>query len=251
MTTATNTFKPFLVESTLSMHHTNIFRVVEVSEEVGRERVERLLELLPLRFEVRKRRSSMDSDRLHEPVEVYVEGTIVSIYPSVGRIISNTSMASWQHRGVTSQIQVDNIMDTTSPGKGQLRSCIHFNPKIFGVEGWPSNDSEIEVDLHTFPKSVVDELEIPELSFSKGQVRDLLRLISRGEKLTAEHVNKWGDLIYFAVATLRAYYENPGAPVSDNVRQYYASCWRQIDAARTSQLYAAALEDLIWSITQE
>lgn len=249
-TATQNTFKPFLVEG--GRNSKNIFRVLEMTEGVTREQIERLLENLPIGFQLRK--DDSDSfDTINEPLEVGVNGGIVYIYPPRHRAIVCTTFDSWKSADVVSKIRVDNVMDTVSPGDGQLRTCVHFDPKIFGIEGWPgTEEKELELDIHVYPKTKTAEPKLKALSFQKREVRKLLELIAGGERqLTVEQLGKWRELIMYAVMRMRANYENPDVPEDYSVRVYYKSHWQEIAAARNDEELIRALDSLAGAIQWE
>ncbi|MBI4181987.1 MAG: hypothetical protein HY520_03395 [Candidatus Aenigmarchaeota archaeon] len=239
-----NTFKPFLVEGGCGGE--NIFRVVETDEDIPREQVEKLLGRLPIGFQLREE-SATTAEKLNEPLEVYVHGVIVSIYPPRHRILACTTFDSWRSADVVSRMRVDNVMDTVSPGHGQIRTCVHFDPKIFGIEDWPNtNTAELVVEIHVFPRRKESK---PELEAPVVDVSDLLELIAGGEKqITAEQLEQWRELIMYAVMSMRACYENPDIPKNDPVRVYYKPCWAKIAKARGDEALISALEYLRVSI---
>lgn len=144
-------FKPFLIAG--GHGGKEIFRVVELLERVRREQIEQLLEKLPIRFQIRDTTTGCS---LNEPLEVEVNSTIVRIYPPPGRMLTCTSFAWWHSVDeLLKQTRVDNLMDCDHPGGGQIRSCVHFDPVIFGITDWPVSTpgAEIELDIFVYPRS--------------------------------------------------------------------------------------------------
>ncbi len=247
--TTNEAFKPFLVQG--GRDQRTIFKVLNLYEGISREMAEQLLERLPIGFQVRKD-SRIHSEDLQEPLEVRFTQSIVEIYPMHNRIIACTSLDSWKSESIVRQMHVDNLMDTTCPGRGQVRSCIHFSPDILGVLGWPG-DREIEIDIFVFPRTKPDEPQIKAPVFGKHELRDLLKLIMGSEdRLTAEKIRQWHVIIFYAVATMRACYENPNVPEDDPVRAYYKPHWDELDEAQgDSRKMVVALESLCTSIQME
>ena len=243
---AENSFKPFLVEG--GSGGDDVFRVINIAGDVSREQVEALLEKLPISFTLRKKPSPGES--LNEPIEVDVCDGIVYIYPPRHRMLTCSTLDSWESREEVGRMHVDNVMDMDSPGKGQIRTCIHFDPKILGIEGWPGTEEiELEVDIFVYPRTKEDEPKLNPPIFGKYDLRDLLTLIAGpGKQLKAESVGKWRGLIMYAVRCVRANYENPDVPEGDSTRAYYARCWRQIDTAKSDEELVIALSDLSSSI---
>lgn len=241
MNTATGekVFKPFLVEGQ------NIFRVVESDENVARAQIERLLEKLPIYFHIQKDSLATSQENVNEPLEVRIAGAIVSIYPPRYRIIACTTL-NGESNGIVNKMRVDNMMDTTCPGQGQLRSCIHFDPKIFVIESWGDTAlNEIELDIYVYPKTKIEEPKVEAPSFGKFEVRRMLELIAGGEqKLTVEQLSQWRKIVMYAVKSMRACYENPYVDKKYPVRVYYQSCWTKIEAADTDEKMIEALENL-------
>lgn len=212
-------FKPFLVESGNSRR--NIFRVVSVTEGVYREQIEKLLENLPVVFQIRKDFSS-SAESINEPLEVYVHGSIISIYPPRRRMAVCTTFG-------LSKMQVDNVMDMVCPGRGQIRTCVYFNLKILGIESWSNTERiSIKVDMYVYPKSKIEEPIIEPPTFGKWDVRNLLELIAGGDKdITVEQLHKWRKLIMYAVKSMRSLYENPDVAEDYPIRLYYKPCWER------------------------
>jgi hypothetical protein len=237
-------FKPFLVEG--GRDGKNIFRVIEIEANgVRREHVEKLLEKLPIGFYICTK-SSWSCDHINEPLEVYVHGLIVSIYPPKHRIVNCANLDSWGSAEVVGKMHVDNLADLGVPRKGQVRSCIHFSPTVLGIEDWPIESSgEIEVDIFAYPITKTEEVVIKPLSFSKFEVRKLLNLIAgQGKSLTVNQLNDWRELIMFAVASMRSGYENPETPKDAPERVYYKEEWVAISVAKDEGELVKALEGL-------
>lgn len=236
---------PFLVEG--GRNGKNIFRVVQVSEGIPRQSIERLLQRLPIGFQLRKNFST-EAEDLNEALEVYADGVIISIYPPRHRVVVCTSFDSWKSADVVRNMHVDNVMDTECPGNGQLRTCVHFDQAILGIEDWPDPlaPRELEVDLYVFPKGTESERTPKTPSFDKRKLRELLELIAGGERhLTVEQLNKWRELIVYAMNSMRSSYENPDTPEHYPVRVYYRPCWAKIEAAEEDdQALVEALETL-------
>jgi len=249
-----NAGKPYLVEG--GRDGKNIFRVVEANSNAPqwqRWQIEKLLQNLPIGFELRKDLSP-NAERLNEPLEVHVSGMIVRVYPPRHRVVACTTFDSWNSAPVVSKMHVDNVMDTTCPGNGQLRTCVHFDPAILGIEGLTaSSDTEIEVDVHVFPLEEERAPKLKPLSFGKRDVEKLLKLISGSDgRLTVDQVREWRELITYAVKSMRAFYETPDRAEDDSVRLYYRSCWEEIEAAgNNGEKLASALEGLRSSIEWE
>lgn len=245
------TLAPFLVES--GQRGGNIFRVVSVADGVTREQIETLLTKLPIRFKIHRFPSCYQEHSINEPLEVHVEGSIVYIYPTKDRIIACTTLDSWGSADVVSQMHVDNMMDTLSPGRGQLRTCIHFDPKVLGIEGWPNTSeatAELEVDIHVYSigKTLEPQMRPPQLD--KFQLRDLLQLIAGKERsISVRQFDRWRDLIMYSVAHMRFVYE--GMPGDDPTRDYYGMVWREFDAATDSEGVVRALDSLVSAINYQ
>lgn len=242
-------FKPYLVEG--GRDGKDIFRIVEVREDVTREQVEQLFEQLPIGFCLRKEGWQVGDEILKEPLEVYVEGAIVSVYPPRHRVITCTSVSSWKHAEVVSKMKVDNIADLTPHGQGQVRSCIHFDPQILGIANWPNTtDVELELDIFVYPKGTERERKLKPPSFGKHELRNLLNLIAGKEgELTPQLIGEWRELILYAVGSMRSFYDNLDIPEDNSTRQYYERCWRQIEEAHgDNEKLASALGSLIISI---
>jgi len=244
-------FKPFLVEG--GGNGKNIFRIVEMTRGVTRKQIEKLFEKLPISFDLRKE-CLMGSESLNEPLEVFVAGPIIYIYPPRHRVIVCTSFNSWRFTDVVTKMHVDNMMDMTTSGRGQIRSCVHFDPAILNIKDWPetAHDSEIEIDMFVHPKEKRSEPEFKAPSFSKWDVRRLLELIAGGEKrLTVKQLRKWRDLIMYAVRSMRSCYENPDVAEDYPVRVYYKPYWEEIEAAKDDSQLVGALEGIRSAIKWE
>lgn len=244
-------FKPFLVEG--GRDGKNIFRIVEMTQGVTREQIEKLFEKLPIGFNLRKE-CLIGSEDLNEPLEVSVIGPIIYIYPPRHRVVVCTTLDSWRSADVVSKMHVDNVMDMTTSGRGQIRSCVHFDPAILGIEDWPetTHASEIEIDMFVYPREKGSEPDLKPPSFGKWDVRKLLELIAGGERrLTVERLRDWRGLIMYAVGSMRSCYENPDVPEDYEVRLYYAPYWKEIEAARDDSYLIEALEGLRGAIQCE
>ncbi len=238
--------KPFLVEG--GPGGMQIFRVVEVEENIPHGLIERLLERLPILFHLCE---DVEGGHgvLHGPVDVHVQRNLLRIYPSRHRIIACTSFCGLDPNRST--MRVDNVMDTLFPGRGQLRTCVHFNPGALGVTGWPiAGTEELELDIHMYPEGTEREQKLKVPSFNNHEVKELLDLIAGGgQTITVEQVQKWRRIILFAVASMRSGYENPDVPEDYPVRVYYKPVWEAIDAAKGSDgELVKALEQLRSSI---
>jgi hypothetical protein len=243
------TFKPYLAEG---FKGKNIFRIAETDNNISREDIEKLFDKFPVLFHLRAA-SSINADNLNEPLEVYVGGAVVSIYPPKNRIIVCTTFDSWGSAEIVSKMHFDNIMDTTFPGNGQLRTCVHFDPKLFGLKYTPCKIvAEMEIDIFVYPRGKVNETKLKAPTFGKFEVRKLLELIAGGEKmLTIEQIGQWRSLITYAVRSMRSCYENQDTPEDYPIRVYYKPCWTEIDVAKDDQALANALEGLRGSIEWE
>lgn len=243
-------FRPFLIEG--DGEGKNIFRVVECDNKVSRENAENLLSQLPIRFQVR-RDSSLSAESLNEPLEVRIPGgSIIYIHPPRHRILACTSFEAPSADNVIGKMHIDNVMDTTFPGNGQLRTCVHFNPKIFGIRNWAdTGETELEVDIHVYPKDTVPEIRAPR--FGKWDVRSLLEMIAGGENyLSMEQLKRWRELIMFAVKSMRSCYENPDTAEDYPIRVYYKPYWAEIEAVgEDDKKLVIALEQLRCAIQME
>lgn len=221
-------FKPFVVASE---EEETIFRVVEMDEEISREAITKILEKLPIRFSICKTGEAENFDSINEPLEVSASAEVIYIYPPKHRMISCTHTWSTSDDDLIRKMNFDNVMDMENPGHGQLRTCIHFDPKIFLTE-WRSKKpvDEIEVDIHVYPEGKTKELRIEPPRLDVGE---LLSLIAGGEEKTlkAEQVESWEDLIMYAVVRMKYAYENPDVSEDDDRRLYYKPCWERIEAA--------------------
>ena len=242
-------FKPFLVENDSG---TNIFRVMNLPDDLTRGFPEKLLERLPVCFKIQKELSS-SGEYINEPLEVYIHGLVVYIYPPRHRVITCATFNSWEHEDVVSKMHVDNVMDISLPGNGQIRSCVHFDPKIIGIEGWPGTESnELEVDMFVYPKDKENETRLQAPIFGKHELRSLLELIAGGEnRLTTDQLNRWRGLVLYAVNCMKACYENIDTPEDYPVRVYYKKNWARIAEAKNDEDLADALEDLRGDIQWE
>ncbi len=244
------THKSFLVEG--GRDKRSIFRVVVMEGGVTRRQVETLLCSLPIGFNIYPEGVS-DASCVNEVLDVYVSGGIITIHPPRFRIIGCTTFDSWGANALTSKMRVNNVMDMMSPGYGQIRTSVHFDPRIFGINGWPNTeDLELELDIHVYPKTRSEEPKIKPLSFSKFEVRKLLELIAGGERaLTVDQFDDWRDLVMVAVMSMKANYENPHRDKKDPVSVYYRECWERIARAKTDEKMVEALESLRSSIRWE
>lgn len=250
-------FRPFLVESE---RYKNIFRVVELEGGATRKQIGKLLENLPISFRLGQN-LSLNGESINEPLEVYACGVIVYIYPPRHRVIACTTFDSWRSASTISKMHLDNVMDTAFPGHGQLRTCVHFDPKILGIKNWPNKSTpgakiaeiELEIDIHVFPKDKEKEPKLKAPAFDKRDVRKLLELIAGGDRrLSAERLHQWRELIMYAVKIMRSCYENPDTPEDYPVRVYYKPCWAEIEAAgEDDKKLIEALENLRVSIQEE
>lgn len=243
----TAVFKPFLVEG--GRDSKNIFRIIEITDEVSREQIEKLFEKLPMGFQLR-RESSESIEDLNEPLEVYVSGGIIRIYPQQHRFIACANLDSWNSASVVSQMHVDNIADFGTPHRGQIRSCVHFFPTILGIEGWPhSQDTELEIDIFAYPVSKIDEIKLIPPRFGKFEVEKLLKLIAGGDRdLTVKQLQDWRELIMYAVMMMRSNYERPDVPEDYSTRKYYKANWKAIEESKNDEELARALNSLRGSI---
>jgi len=150
-------------------------------------------------------------------------------------------------------MHVDNVMDMTMPGSGQIRSCVHFDPRIIGIEGWPGTHSnELEVDVFVHPKDKMNEIKLQAPTFGKQEVRSLLELIAgREDRLNADQLSRWRELILYGVNCMKACYENPDVPEDYPVRVYYKKNWSRIEGAKNDEELANALEELRGDIQWE
>lgn len=246
--------KPFLVENA----NGTIYRIVELGEKITKEHIAPILEKLPISFSLRKN-TSLSSDTLNEPLEVYARARVIYIYPPRHRMIACTHFDSWNSHEIVSKMHVDNVMDVETMeqivGNSQIRSCVHFDPKIFGIENYPGNakGEEIEVDLFVYPESKEREPKLKTLSFGKHNIRSLLEMIAGGDKsLTTKQFAIWRELIMYAALSMKANYEHPDVPEDYNVRLYYKECWQKIDeAGNDPKKMVDALEYLRISIQHE
>lgn len=247
---APQVFKPFLVES--DPRFRNIFRVNSLSENVTREQVEKLLENLPIRLYL-KTDFSLATEGLLEPLEVEIKGKVVSIYPPEDRVFACVTLDSWENHEIVSKMHIDNMPDMLNPGNGQIRSCIHFDPAIFGIEGWDgAYRSKIEVDIFVFPKNKESEKKPEPPTLDKFQLSDLLELIAGGKhQLELGQLRKWRELIMYCVDSMRLIYGNCDI-VSPSAFSCYQPCWQEIDAAAQDDTkLIAALETLRQAIEWE
>lgn len=244
-------FKPYLVEG--GYKGQNIFRIMEEAEGISRESITNLLEQLPVSFDL-KMRHEIDKgnigEKINEPLEVYLSPQIIYIYPGRERILSSISMESPSSNQVIKEIFVDNLVDIICPGRGQLRSCIHFDPKILGVENWPVED--IEVDMYIYPKDETERIQIKPFIFGKREVLTLLDKIAGGEKrLVEQDLKDIKSFVMYAVTTMRSRYENPDVAEDYGVRLYYKEDWVKIFAAKNDTELVKALNELRTSIRFE
>lgn len=127
------------------MYAQNRFRIMEIMGDVSQAQAERLLNRLPINFHVRMGLSVNDASA-SEPLEVYVCGPIVSIYPSKDRVIA-VAMLAWPGGAMRGE-----CVDMQIPGGGQVKTSIRFAPEVLGIE-WPSLISgQLAVDIHVYPK---------------------------------------------------------------------------------------------------
>lgn len=250
-TTTASAFKPFIVEGGQGGKH--MFRVVSMEDGITRQQTEQLLEKLPVGFLLQKK-AGCNQERINEPLEVYVGKGITRIYPPRHRTLVTVNVDSWTSGDVVRMMHIDNLFDRVYPG-GQIRACIHFNPKVLGIEQWPDDpNSEIEIDIFAEPKSREGEIHPTPPDFDKWKVRNLIRMIAGGDydKLTVEQYKEWDELIHYAVQRMRAIYESPDRALDDPLRKYYNHSWRQIDDARgSSNKMVRALISLASAISSE
>ena len=241
-----NTFMSFIVGG--SSDNATVFRVVDivkeiVGETVSIEAVEQLLTQLPIQFSLRKD-ASIYSEALNEPLEVYIAGTIISIYPPPNRIITCTIVKSVKNDERVKYLGLDNVMDLTFPGDPQVRTCLHFSPTLFGINNWCADKGigEVEVDIHVYPRGKDNEIKIKEPHID---LRKLLDLIAGGEQpLSKLQYREWHDLIKYAIAKMKACYENDQVEADYPVRVYYKPYWDELAEAITELDYMVALERL-------
>lgn len=89
-------------------------------------------------------------------------------------------------------------------------------------------------------------------AFHKAKMRALLELIAGGEReLTVAQLNKWRDLILYAVSSMRSEYENRRVAKNYDARVYYQPCWKRIEEAKDDVAMVEALESLRGSIQFE
>ncbi|MDO8583859.1 MAG: hypothetical protein Q7R83_01635 [bacterium] len=243
-------FKPFLVEG--GRGGKVVFRVIELDAHISRDKIERLLERLPVGFSLRQR---LTDPSINEPLEVRVSGVIVSIFPPRGRILVYADFDSWNN-DACSKMHVDNLFDLSHPGNGQIRACVHFAPSVLGIDGWAwgnETDSEIEIDIHAFPINRGNEPPLDALYLDKFHVRDLISLVAGGDdkNLPVEAFQKFRDVLLYTAETVRRSYENGNLPPEAHVRRYYAPVWQQLQTAKSDEERAAALTDLRDSIKME
>ncbi|MCI0566267.1 hypothetical protein L0Y46_03660 [bacterium] len=252
--TAENAFAPFWVVG--GRDGKNIFRVTELPDDIKREQIERILRALPISFELRRNLEN-NSEILREPLEVLMRASVLYVYPPNGRVIACTTFDSWGSEHVVRQMHVDNVMDMTFPGYGQIRTCVHFDPSILGIRDWPERvqSVELELDIHVFPRVVTEAPKIEPLVFDKFKLRDLLDTIMGADKpFTAMALSQWREIVMYAVATMRAMYESPHVSEDYPLSAYYADCWQRIDfasASRDDEELASAIEYLRDSIKVE
>jgi len=242
-------FKPYIVEG--SIDGENLFRIVEVDEGPTRADIEQLLECLPVGFNLRSNAEEVIDVR--EALNVHVSAQLIHIYPPRGRVIMCTRLDAWKMEHIVGKIHVDNLVDLTCPGSGQIRSCIHFDPKILGVHNWPLHDfAELEISMYAYPREKTQEPKITIPRFGKFEVRNLLELIAGESLLTKEQLQQWRDLIMCAVQSMRACYERPDVDPQYPVRVYYQPCWKKIDeAGKDDAKMIEALEHLLSLIQME
>jgi hypothetical protein len=248
-----DTFRSFLVDG--GRDRKNIFRVIALTGGVTRKQIEKLLENLPIGFRLGKDILPRAFEDLNEPLEVRVDGAVISIYPPRHRVIANTAFDSYRRREVTSLMNMDNVMDTFDPGHGQIRTCVHFDPAILGITDWANlSIGQVEVDFHVYPESKTREPNLKAPTFSKGDTLSLLDLIAGGreERLTVAQLQQWRELIMYAVMSLYHHYENPNVAEDDPTRVYYRPCWAEIEAAgKDDEKLITALEKLMGMIEMQ
>ncbi|MDO8600948.1 MAG: hypothetical protein Q7R73_05115 [bacterium] len=245
-------FKPFLVES--DYEHKNHFRIVELDTEITKAQAAKFLEKLPICFDVALSHNDpkeLSATSVDEPLEVHVSSQIVSIYPPKERFLSSAAFRSGC-TALTRRMDVDNLFYSANPGDTQIRSCVHFNPSVLGVRGWPASagekEREVEVDIYRYPYGKSNYTPRP---FPRIDIEDLLELIAGGENasLSVERLEKWKDLVKYAVTKMRECYTKEKNPEKGSVEEYYQECWQKIDAAKDDEKkMVAALEFLRESI---
>lgn len=79
-------------------------------------------------------------------------------------------------------------------------------------------------------------------------MRELLELIAGGERaLSIDQLEKWRELIIYAVNSMRLEYENHRVSKDYDVRIYYRPCWKRIEEAKDDVAMVEALESLrVW-----
>lgn len=252
MSTATatqNVFKSFLVEG--GRDSKIVYRVIEASHDISRQKIEMLLENFPVWLDLRKEFSATDA--LREPIEVYVSSSIISIYPPRHRVLAHVTFPSSKFVPVVKEMHIDNAPDMVFPGHGQIRTCVHFEPKLFGIDTWVDGHSSMEIDIHVFPKDKTSEPQLKAPTFGKRDVLKLLELIAGGDRqLTIEQLKQWRELITYAVKSMRSCYENPDIAEDYPVRVYYKPCWTKIEAAgQDDEKLLEALDNLRGKIQWE
>lgn len=66
--------------------------------------------------------------------------------------------------------------------------------------------------------------------------------------MSVEQLDKWRDLIMYAVSSMRLEYENRKVAKNYGARIYYKTCWEGIEEAKDDVAMVRALENLRCSI---
>ncbi len=233
MMTTVEPLKPFLVDGKTGRQ---IYRVMQVTGGARRPEIELLFQSLPIYLELRSDASS--SEKVNEPLEVYIDTNFISLFPPEGRIVVCVVLDD----SPTSSLRVGRIADHTHPGRGQIRSNLHFRTADIGIGSWTEAMlKEIHLYINSYP---VDKEKERKFQLPDVDVKMLLELIAGGEQpLTRTQLLVWQSFIRYAIARMRACYER-----KDNLQRYFANDWKAIDTASDPEAMIKALEGLRHSI---
>lgn len=221
-------FDSFLVDG---HNRSNIFRVMALGDGITRAFAERFLKILPVQFRLQAD-FLIESPKLGEPIEVWFGNLVVEIYPPKHRVIGDTWFNSWTYPEIFSGMRFENVADMLSPGRGQIRSSVSFDPKILGIWNWPYSGmrDSVTLEIFVFPKGKEKLVE------PKPPLVDLLALLDNlagGEALILplSTFKELRELIMYVVAKMRISYERRENAETDPSAVYFARHWANLDAA--------------------
>ncbi len=228
-------FKPFVVSG--GRWGKNLFRVVQINGQAEtqptRADLEKFFGNLPMVFSVGIPGTDGWCVEVNESLDVYVSGLIIEMYPPKGRVSYRTNFDARAASDVVRQMKVDNVGDMQHLN-GQVCSRVHVDPAVLGAVEWSTriNHKKVEIDYFVYPRTKREEPQVEPYRFGKFGVCNLLDIITGDDgHLKVQCLEECRDLILYAVATMRASYENPDTPKDYPIRVYYSGAWADIEKA--------------------